>query len=141
MARAGALDRRACYHRRGHRRRVDVDVIQVPGAGNSTVPSAGALRFEEEAKMKVKTFVGNDAEEVDKKVNDWLAESKVRVSRTSTAFKRLRFLGGGKLAGAPVVRHGVGIAISVWYERDVAERRAKPGRFGKLGRDSRKLVR
>ena len=91
--------------------------------------------------MKVKTFVGNDAEEVDKKVNDWLAKSKVRVSRTSTAFKRLRYLGEGKLAGARVVRHGVGIAISVWYESDVAEWRAKPGRFGKLGRDSRKLVR
>jgi hypothetical protein len=71
---------------------------------------------EEEAKMKVKTFVGNDAEEVDNQVNDWLSESKVRVSRTSTAFKRLRYLGEGKLAGARVVRHGVGIAISVWYD-------------------------
>jgi hypothetical protein len=29
---------------------------------------------EEEPKMKVKTFVGNDAEEVDNQVNDWLAE-------------------------------------------------------------------
>jgi len=39
--------------------------------------------------MKVKTFVGTDAAEVDKQVNDWLAESKVHVRRTSTAFNRL----------------------------------------------------
>ena len=39
--------------------------------------------------MKVKTFVGTDAAEVDKQVNDWLAESKVHVRRTNTALKRL----------------------------------------------------
>jgi hypothetical protein len=37
--------------------------------------------------MKVKTFLGTDAAEVDEMVNDWLAESKVQVRRTSTAFK------------------------------------------------------
>jgi hypothetical protein len=40
--------------------------------------------------MKVKIFVRTDAAEVDKQVNDWLAESKVQVRRTSTAFKRLK---------------------------------------------------
>ena len=40
--------------------------------------------------MKVKTFAGTDAPEVDKQVNDWLAESKVQVRRTSTAFHRFR---------------------------------------------------
>ena len=66
--------------------------------------------------MKVKTFFGSDAEEVDNQVNRWLAKSKVHVRRTSTAFKRLRFRGEGTLAGTPVVRHGVGIAISIWYD-------------------------
>jgi hypothetical protein len=35
------------------------------------------------------TFLGTDAAKVDKHVNDWPAESKVHVRRTSTAFKRL----------------------------------------------------
>jgi hypothetical protein len=71
--------------------------------------------------MKVKTFVGNDAAKVDKQVNDWLAESKLQVGRTSTAFKRLRYIGEGSVAGLPPVRHGVGIAISVWYDEQLAK--------------------
>ena len=35
---------------------------------------------------KVKTFTGTDSAEVDKRVNDWLAESKVRAWRATTAF-------------------------------------------------------
>jgi hypothetical protein len=56
--------------------------------------------------MKVKTFLGSDAEEVDRQVNAWLAKSKVHVRRTSTAFKCLKFRGEGTLAGTPVIRHG-----------------------------------
>jgi hypothetical protein len=84
--------------------------------------------------MKVKTFTGSDPKKVDELVNDWLAESKVQVLRTSTAFKRLRYIGEGSVAGLPPVRHGVGIAISVWYEGRVAKR-AKSGWSGKLGRE------
>jgi hypothetical protein len=72
--------------------------------------------------MKVKTFLGTDAAEVDKQVNDWLAESEVQVRRTSTAFHRFRDRGKDALTGRTVARHGVGIAISVWYD----ERQAKP---------------
>jgi hypothetical protein len=88
--------------------------------------------------MKVKTFVGSDAAKVDKQVNDWLAKSKVQVRSTSTAFKRLKFKGKGILAGRPVMRHGVGVAISIWYESRVPKRRAKIGRSDKLGRETRK---
>ena len=66
--------------------------------------------------MKVKTFLGSDAEEVDSQVNAWLAKSKVHVRRTSTAFKRLRDKGKDALTGRTFDRHGVGIAISIWYE-------------------------
>jgi hypothetical protein len=57
--------------------------------------------------MKVKTFVGTNAPEVDKQVNDWLAESKVQVRRTSTAFKRFRDRGKDAITGRTVARHGV----------------------------------
>ena len=66
--------------------------------------------------MKVKTFLGSDAEEVDNQVNAWLAKSKVHVRRTSTAFKRYRDKGKDALTGRTKDRYGVGIAISVWYE-------------------------
>jgi hypothetical protein len=49
----------------------------------------GAL-FHLRTEMKVKTFLGTDAAEVDKLVNEWLAETKVAVRRTSTAFHRFR---------------------------------------------------
>jgi hypothetical protein len=49
--------------------------------------------------MKVKTFIGTDAAGVDKQVNGWLAESKVQVRRTSTAFKRFRDRGKDALTG------------------------------------------
>jgi hypothetical protein len=64
------------------------------------------------------------------------------VLRTSTALKRLKYLGEGKVAGLPPVRHGVGVAISVWYDEGaIAKRRAKTGWSGKLGRETRKFVR
>jgi hypothetical protein len=75
--------------------------------------------------MKVKTFVGTDAPEVDKQVNDWLAESKVLVRRTGTAFHRFRDRGKDALTGRTVARHGVGIAISVWYNEQPAKLQAK----------------
>jgi hypothetical protein len=58
--------------------------------------------------MKVKTFIGTDAAGVAKQVNGWLAESKVQVRRTSTAFKRFRDRGKDALTGRTVARHGVG---------------------------------
>jgi hypothetical protein len=67
--------------------------------------------------MKVKTFLGTDAAKVDSQVNAWLAKSKVHVRRTSTAFKRLRDKGKDALTGRTEARHGVGIAISVWYDQ------------------------
>ena len=87
--------------------------------------------------MKVKTFVGTDAPEVDKQVNDWLAQSKVQVRRTSTAFKRLRDRGKDALTGRTVARHGVGIAISVWYDEHLAKPQIRIGWSGKLGQRSR----
>jgi hypothetical protein len=64
--------------------------------------------------LKIKTFTGTDSAEVDKRVNDWLAKSKGRVWRTTTAFKGLRYRGKGVVAG--LAQRGVGIAISVWYD-------------------------
>ena len=86
--------------------------------------------------MKVKTFLGTDAAEVDEKVNDWLAESKVHVRRTSTAFKHLRDRGKDALTGRTVARHGVGIAISIWY--DPAGSQIRTGWSGKLRQKARK---
>jgi hypothetical protein len=81
--------------------------------------------------MKVKTFVGTDPAMVDKQVNDWLADSKVEVRRTSTAFKRFRDRGEDALTGRTVVRHGVGIAISVWYDEHPAKLQISKGWSGK----------
>jgi hypothetical protein len=81
--------------------------------------------------MKVKTFVGTDAAEVDKQVNDWLAESKVHVRRTNTALKRLRNKGEDALTGRTVTRHGVGMAISVWYDEHPAELQIRIGWAGR----------
>jgi hypothetical protein len=75
--------------------------------------------------MKVKTFLGSDAEEVDSQVNAWLAKSKVHVRRTSTAFKRLRDKGRDALTGRTQARYGVGIAISIWYDPQPAEPETK----------------
>ena len=80
--------------------------------------------------MKVKTFIGTDAPAVDKQVNAWLAKSKVQVRRTSTAFKRLKYMGKGTLAGRPLMKHGIGIAISVWYDAHTARSRISKGRSG-----------
>ena len=52
--------------------------------------------------MKVKTFIGSDAEKVDSQVNAWLAKSKVHVCRTSTAFKRLETRGRMLLRAEPL---------------------------------------
>jgi hypothetical protein len=79
--------------------------------------------------MKVKTFLGSDAAEVDSQVNDWLAKSKVHVRRTSTAFKRFRNKGKDALTGQTFDRHGVGIAISIWYEPATVQ--SKSGWSGK----------
>ena len=88
--------------------------------------------------MKVKTFVGTDAAQVDKQVNDWLAESKVHVHRTSTAFKRLRDRGKDALTGRTVARPGVGIAISVWYDEHPPESQTRTAWSGKIGHSARK---
>ena len=66
--------------------------------------------------MKVRTFTGTDTAAVDKQISDWIAESKVRVRRTSTAFKRLRNKGKDAITGRTTTRPGVAIAISVWYD-------------------------
>ena len=87
--------------------------------------------------MKVKTFVGTDAAGVDKQVNDWLVESKVQVCRTSTAFHRFRDRGKDALTGRTVARHGVGIAISVWYDEHPAELQIRTGWSGKIARKAR----
>jgi hypothetical protein len=85
--------------------------------------------------MKVKTFVGTNAPEVDKQVqvNDWLAESKVQVRRTSTAFKRFRDRGKDAITGRTVARHGVGIAISVWYDENPVKPQIRIGWSCKVG--------
>ena len=80
--------------------------------------------------MKVKTFLGSDAKEVDTQVNDWLAESKVHVCRACTAFKRYRDKGKDALTGKNYRRYGVGVAISIWYEPIVAQ--AKSGWSGQV---------
>jgi hypothetical protein len=64
--------------------------------------------------LKVKTFTGTDTAKVDQRINDWLTKSKVRVWRTTTAFKGLKYRGKGVVAG--LAQRGVGIAISVWYD-------------------------
>ena len=87
--------------------------------------------------MKVKTFLGTQAAEVDKQVNDWLAESKVQVLRTSTAFKRYRDRGKDALTGRTVARHGIGIAISVWYDEHPAKSQIRRW-TGKLEHKARK---
>ena len=66
--------------------------------------------------MKVKTFTGIDPDAVDRQVNDWLAETKVKVLNTATAFKRLRNHGQDALTGKTTDRRALGIAISVWYD-------------------------
>jgi hypothetical protein len=98
---------------------------------------AGAL-FALRPEMKVKTFVGTDAADVDKQVNGWLAESKVQVRRTSTAFHRFKDRGKDALTGRTVARHGVGIAISVWYDEHPAKPQIRLGWSGKVGQRARK---
>jgi hypothetical protein len=88
--------------------------------------------------MKVKTFVGTDAPEVDKQVNDWLAESKVHVRRMSTAFTRFKEKGRDALTGRTVARRGVGIAISVWYDEHPPESQTRTGWSGKIGQRAQK---
>jgi hypothetical protein len=61
-------------------------------------------------------FTGTDSEAVDKKVNEWLAESGVKLVRTNTVFKQFRDRGWDAIAGKIVHRRALGIAISVWYE-------------------------
>ena len=77
---------------------------------------AGALFHANQRNLRVKTFTGTDTAKVDKRVNDWLAKSKVRVWRTTTAFKGLKHRGKGVVAGKTITRRGLGIAISVWYD-------------------------
>jgi hypothetical protein len=88
--------------------------------------------------MKVKTFIGTDAAGVDKQVNDWLAETKVEVRRTSTAFKRFKERGKDALTGRTVNRHGLGIAVSVWYDEHPAKPQIRIGWSGKIGHRDRK---
>ena len=98
---------------------------------------SSGLFFALRPEMKVKTFLGTQAAEVDKQVNDWLAESKVQVLRTSTAFKRYRDRGKDALTGRTVARHGIGIAISVWYDENPAKSQIRKW-SGKLEHKARK---
>lgn len=66
--------------------------------------------------MKVKTFTGVDPKVVDQQVSEWLADNNVKVRKTATAFKRLRDKGPDAITGRTTTRHGVGIAITVWYD-------------------------
>ena len=66
--------------------------------------------------MKVRTFTGTETTALDKQVNDWLTESKVKVRNTTTAFKRLRYYGPDAIAGKTSYRVGLALAISVWYD-------------------------
>jgi len=88
--------------------------------------------------MRVKTFTGTHRVAVDKQVNDWLAESKVHVRRTSTTFHRFRDRGKDALTGRTVTRHAVGIAISVWYDEHPAKPQIRFVWSGKVGQRARK---
>jgi hypothetical protein len=77
---------------RFHGKRAPQPVLYGIGCVHNLAPTrmfVGAL-FHLRTEMKVKTFLGTDAAEVDKLVNEWLAETKVAVRRTSTAFHRFR---------------------------------------------------
>ena len=60
-----------------------------------------------------------------------VGQSKVHVRRTNTALKRLRNKGEDALTGRTVTRHGVGIAISVWYDEHPAELQIRIGWAGR----------
>lgn len=79
-----------------------------------------------EINMRVRTFTGTDTAAVDQQISDWIAESGVRVRRTSTAFKRLRNKGQDAITGRTTSRPGVAIAISVWYDEPNNARRSNP---------------
>jgi hypothetical protein len=71
---------------------------------------SSGLFFALRPEMKVKTFLGTDTAEVDKLVNEWLAETNVAVRRTSAAFHRFRDRGKdcphGTNGCPPRRRHG-----------------------------------
>jgi hypothetical protein len=75
--------------------------------------------------MRVKTFTGIDPKAVDQEVNDWLAECKVKVRKTSSAFKHLRDKGPDAITGKTTTRRGVGVAISVWYDEPEPSKRVR----------------
>jgi hypothetical protein len=60
--------------------------------------------------MRVKTFVGANAEAVDQKINEWLAENDVKVRKTNTAFHRFRDHGEDAITGKATKRRALGIA-------------------------------
>jgi hypothetical protein len=62
--------------------------------------------------MRVLTLTGTDTAAVDKEVSDWLAEFRVHVRHTSTAFRPLRDKGKDAITGKTVTRRAVAIAIS-----------------------------
>ena len=102
---------------------------------------SSGLFFALRPEMKVKTFLGTDAAEVDKLVNEWLAETNVAVRRTSTAFHRFGDRGKDALTGRTVARHGVGMAISVWYDEHPAKSRIRTGWFGKRQKENASTAR
>jgi hypothetical protein len=62
-------------------------------------------------------------EQFDRQVNDWLAESGVKVRKTSAAFQRLRDRGTDALTGKTISRRAVGIVISIWYDEEEGSKR------------------
>ena len=66
--------------------------------------------------MKVKTFTGSETAKVDKRVNDWLAQSGIKPHHTNTAIGQFTVKTEDQRTGKPVNRRVAVIAISVWYE-------------------------
>jgi hypothetical protein len=66
--------------------------------------------------MKVKTFTGSETAKVDKRVNDWLAQSGIKPHHTNTAIGQFTVKAEDQRTVKPVNRRVAVIAISVWYE-------------------------
>jgi hypothetical protein len=89
--------------------------------------------------MKVKTFTGTRRATVDKQVNDWLAKSNVAVRKTNVAFKSLRERGPDAIAGRTAARRALGIAISIWYDKEpIPQSRTGTCKFGLSRQPSRR---
>jgi hypothetical protein len=69
--------------------------------------------------LKVKTFFGGNAENLDRGVNDWLAANDVVPEKTNTAVTAVTVRGKDKESGKPTTRDVPLFAISIWYRPKV----------------------